>query len=232
MSPTWREIWARRELDPALASTLAQLMKADGVNGEFGGIAEDAWRDFVRRIASALELEPGTSVFEVGCGAGAFLYELYGIGCEVAGSDQSAALVSYGRRAMPHGCFKVSEATSIDPAERHDVVVSCGVFHYFPSLDYACAVIARMTAKARRAIAILDVPDLARREQALALRRGALGEAAYEQKYRGLDHLYYDRGWLEEVARGCGLARTRIEDQAIPGYESGAHRFNAFGWKA
>ncbi len=210
---------------------LAQLMRADGVNVDFGGITEDAWRGFVREVASALEVGPGASVFEVGCGAGAFLYELYETGCTVAGIDQSAALVSYARRAMPRGRFAVSEAPAIDSADPYDIVVSCGVFHYFPSLDYACSVIARMALKARRAIAILDVPDLARREQALAFRRNMLGDAAYEEKYRGLDHLYYERSWLDEVSRACGLARTRIVDQAIPGYENGAYRFNVFGWK-
>lgn len=207
-------------------------MAADGMDTGFCGVTDDAWREFVRRVSSTLEIAPGASVFEVGCGAGAFLYELYETGCMVGGIDQSAALVSYARQAMPRGRFAVGEATSIDPDDPYDVVVSCGVFLYFPTLEYARTVIAQMAAKARRAIAILDVPDLARQEQAIAFRRGTLGEAAYEEKYRGLEHLYYDKSWINEVMQSCGLGRTRIDDQAIPGYGSGAHRYNAFGWKA
>jgi SAM-dependent methyltransferase len=231
VSPTWREIWDRRQLDPSLASPLAQLMAADGMNTGFCGVTEDAWRGFVRQIAAELEIGPGTSIFEVGCGAGAFLYGLYENGCSVAGIDLSDALVSFATRAMPRGRFAVGEATSVDPADPYDIVVSCGVFLYFPSLEYARTVITRMAAKARRAVAILDVPDLARREQALVFRRGTLGEAEYQEKYRGLDHLYYDRNWVEELLRGCGVLRTRIEDQAIPGYGGGAYRFNVVGWK-
>ena len=231
MSPTWREIWDRRQLDPSLGSTLAQLMAADGLDTGFGSVTEEAWRGFVGHVASTLDLEAGTSVFEVGCGAGAFLYDLYVAGCTVAGLDQSAALVSYAAHAMPRGRFTVGEAAAIDPAEPYDVVLSCGVFLYFPSLDYARTVLERMTTKATRAVAILDVPDLARQDQALAIRRGTLGEAAYAEKYRDLDHLYYDKDWLVDTLHACGLARTSVEDQAIPGYANAASRFNVFGWK-
>ena len=231
MSQTWREIWDRRRLDPSRGSTLAQLMAADGLDTGFGSVSETAWRAFVQHVARTVGLDAGTTVFEVGCGAGAFLYDLDETGCTVAGLDQSAALVSCARQAMPRGSFTVGDAATLDPAGPYDVVLSCGVFLYFPSLDYARTVVERMAAKARRAVAILDVPDLARQDRALAIRRGTLGDAAYEEKYRGLDHLYYDKGWLADTLRGCGLARTRVEDQAIPGYANAAYRFNVFGWK-
>lgn len=206
-------------------------MAADGMDTGFGGVSEDAWRGFVRQIASMLEVDRTTTVFEVGCGAGAFLYELYESGCTVGGIDPSAALVSYARQVMPLGRFAVDEAASLDAADGYDVVVSCGVFHYFLTLDYARIAIARMAAKARHAIAILDVPDLARRGEALAYRRETLGAAAYEDKYDGLEHLYFDRRWLNQVLRESGLGRTHIEDQDIPGHGSSVHRFNAIGWK-
>lgn len=36
----------------------------------------DDWRTFVKRIAEKLEIKDGETVFEVGCGFGAFLYAL------------------------------------------------------------------------------------------------------------------------------------------------------------
>lgn len=206
-------------------------MAADGMDTGFGGVSEEAWRGFVRRIASVLEVERGATVFEVGCGAGAFLFELYESECAVAGIDPSAVLVSYARQVMPQGRFAVDEAASIDVADGYDAVVSCGVFHYFPTLDYTRAVITRMAAKAKRAIAILDVPDLARRDEALAYRRETLGAAAYEDKYAGLEHLYFDRRWLSQVLGESGLVRTHFENQNIPGHGSSMHRFNVIAWK-
>src|SRR5256885_3503728 len=58
---------------------------------------------------------------------------------------------------------------------------------------YAEEVIARMAAKALRAVAVLDVPDVARRDEAEAFRRGVLGAEAYERRYRGLEHRYFGR---------------------------------------
>ncbi len=117
MSPTWREIWDRRRLDPSHGSTLAQLMAADGLDTGFGSVTETAWRAFVDHVACTLDLRAGTRVFEVGCGAGAFLYPLYESGCTVAGLDQSAALVSYAAQAMPRdGSPSARRPRSIPPS--------------------------------------------------------------------------------------------------------------------
>src|SRR5580704_5622526 len=100
---TWTDVWSARTIDPSLHSPLARLMAADGLDTAFGSVGEEAWRSFVRAAASRLNLQREATVFEVGCGAGAFLYELDAIGCKVAGLDQSAALIDYARAAMPSG---------------------------------------------------------------------------------------------------------------------------------
>jgi ubiquinone/menaquinone biosynthesis C-methylase UbiE len=63
-------------------------------------------------------LTPGTSVFEVGCGAGAFLYELEALGCKVGGVDHSPALIGKAMKAMPSGGFKVSDAAAFQVEPR------------------------------------------------------------------------------------------------------------------
>jgi hypothetical protein len=77
-------------------------------------------------------------------------------------------------------------------------------------------------------VAVLDVPDLARRDAALAFRRGSLGKAEYDAKYRGLDHLFYDRAWMHDTLRELGCAEVMIEDQQVDGYQNAQFRFNAF----
>jgi trans-aconitate methyltransferase len=145
----------------------------------------------------------------------------------VGGLDQSASLIGFASEAMPDGHWSTGDAASIDVADRWDVVLACGVFMYFADHHYASRVIAAMMRKATRAVAILDVPDLATRDEAIAFRRGSLGEAEYEAKYRGLDHLFYDRSWMRDQLIANGAADVVIEDQQVAGYQNARFRFNA-----
>lgn len=228
----WKAVWSAKAFQAPDGSVLSGLMAADGYDTPFGRLSEEAWLGYVRHWAQALGVEANTSVFEVGCGAGAFLYELYRNGVRVAGMDLAAALIQAAREVMPDGHFAVGEASELSPDPPADVVLSCGVFFYFPSLEYARDVLARMVAKARRAVLILDVPDLALRERAVADRIAAAGgPEAYRERYQGLEHTYFDRGWLAGEMRKLGLVDVRTVDQAIPGYRNGAFRFNAWGYK-
>lgn len=227
MSRSWKDIWAARQLDRGKDSILERLMEADGLDTGFGSVSETAWREFSQRIAVDLNAARGTRVFEVGCGAGAFLYPFHERQCHVGGLDQSPALIDYAREAMPEGTWTVNGAADLDPSDRWDIVLACGVFMYFPDLDYARVVIDRMIGKATRAVAILDVPDLGRKNEALAFRRGTLGDAEYEAKYRGLDHLFFDRGWMHDALIALGAKSVRIEDQQVSGYQNARFRFNA-----
>jgi len=227
----WDEVWAVRRLDASRGTLLEQLLAADGFDTGFGSVTAQAWAAAVHRRAHELAIGPGTSVFEVGCGAGAFLYELRALGCAVGGIDSSPALIEIARRALPDGGFDVCDAARLAREPAADFVVSSGVFLYFPSLAYARGVIDAMVSKAARAVAILDVPDLSTREAAIAERHAAVGgEAVYRERYAGLDHLYYDRGWVRHALQGAGLTAVTIVDQDIPGYANGRYRFNAWGF--
>jgi SAM-dependent methyltransferase len=227
----WREVWAKRSLDRSHATTLSMLMAADGLDTAFGEISEAAWCDSARRWAARLRARSGASVYEVGCGAGAFLWVLERLGCSVGGIDLSASLIESAREVMPAGQFDIGEAIDLAAEPKADVVVSFGAFLYFPNLDYAAAVIAAMAARARTAVAILDLPDLATRADALAHRiELAGGEAAYRQRYDGLGHIYYDRRWVADRLRDSGLADVATATQDIRGYANGPFRFNAWGF--
>lgn len=228
----WAEVWANRRLDPRQGSPLAQLLAADGYDTETSRVSETSWVTYVQRWAKETGLGPGTSVFEVGCGAGAFLLPLQDLGCDVSGADQSASLIAIARQALPGGRFDVAPAAELPAEPQADVVVSSGVFMYFPSLDYAKHVIQRMAAKARHAVAILDIPDFACHDAALAHRVAAAGgPEAYAGRYRGLQHLYYTRDWVMQALRRAGLSGACVADQTLPGYANAPFRFNAWGWR-
>lgn len=137
-------------------SPLQELMAADGASGQ---AAEDAWRDFVEHVVETLDVGPGTSVWDVTCGAGAFLYPLWENGYVVGGMDQTPGLVDRARQAMPQGRFLAAAPTSLDPADPWDVVVASRGFDGLPDLDAARGVLARMAAKATHAIAVLNVVE-------------------------------------------------------------------------
>ncbi len=227
----WDDVWQRRTFDYSRGSLLSALMAADGFGTGFGKVDEENWAGYVRTIAGRLRIAPGSSVLEVGCGAGAFLYELYRQGCTVSGIDRSPKLIEYARQAMPEGRFDVADASELDPGEPVDAVVSFGVFLYFPSLAYARRVLERMAVSARHVVAVLDLPDRARRAEDLARRQELAGGAeAYEEFYRGLTHLYFDRTWFTRTLDRCGLADVEVADQELVGYSHAPFRFNAWGF--
>ena len=109
-------------------------------------------------VAETLDIGPGTRVFEVDCGDGAFLFPFHQNGYAVGGSDGDAAMVARAIDAMPEGLFTVSMASALDPAVPWDVVV-CRSLRGVPDPDYMRGLVARMFAKATHAIALLGVPE-------------------------------------------------------------------------
>lgn len=220
----WHQVWRNRSVGAGTLG-LPDLMAADGFD-QLGAVDEASWRGYVTGCADRLGLRPGDSVFEVGCGAGAFLLPLAEAGCSVTGLDYSPELVAAARTALPGADIAVGEARDLDLAGGYDVVVSNGVFLYFPDLTYAATVLSRMVAGARRGVAVLDVPDRGRQEQALRQRRAQLGEQTYQRRYSGLDHLYFDRAWFDAIMGPSWVVQTC--DQELGGYFNAAHRFNVF----
>jgi hypothetical protein len=109
-------------------------------------------------VAETLDIGPGTRVFEVDCGDGAFLFPLHANGYIVGGIDGDPAAIATAIAAMPDGIFQVGMASALDPGVPWDVVV-CRSFSGAPDTDYMRGLLARMFAKATHAIALLDVPE-------------------------------------------------------------------------
>ena len=218
----WREIWRKREA-PGEATDLESLIHLDGFDNGAGKADAEAWTRFGRELARRLGMQPADSVFEVGCGSGALLYLFHAAGHRVGGADFSPRLAEVARRAMPGVDIAVCEACDVaGPA--HDFVLANSVFSYFPDHDYARRVLARMLAMAHKGVAILDVPDLDRREDSEAARRAALPPGEYERRYAGLEHLHYERAWFaRETPAGWGV---RVENQWLENYGNAPYRFN------
>jgi trans-aconitate methyltransferase len=224
----WQTVWGRRQLSDGSASPLQALIDLDGFDGGAGRIEEAAWRTYVADVARKLGMRAGQSVFEIGCGSGAFLYPLSQAGLSVAGLDYSPVLIDAARNAMPAGQFECAEASAFDAEPgRYDFVIANSVFHYFPDEAYARRVIVRMLSAAEQGAAFLELPDLSSRNQAEATRRDMLTVEEYEKKYAGLAHQYFRREMFAEIGEQFGF-RTELVDQSIDGYAQNPFRFNCF----
>jgi trans-aconitate methyltransferase len=226
----WSEIWKNRSCnsaDPRHVLTLEDLLRVNGYDTGTGKITSEDFEEYARSVTEICKIQTGDSLFEVGMGGGAFLLPWYRAGHPVGGLDYSAALVSIARAAMPDArhAFLTGEASRINTRKKYDVVLSNGVFLYFPDMAYARTVLEKMIKKSRKTIAILDIPDMAQQEITEKFRRASLPPGEYEERYRGLDHLYFPRSWFHEIADAGGLT-IRISDQHIPHYANSRFRFN------
>jgi SAM-dependent methyltransferase len=222
----WPRIWRGRRVERGAGCALGHLLRADGFHG-LGGIAPGVWRGFTEKLGVRIGLGRGGSLYDVGCGSGALLYPFYGDGVRVGGIDYAERQARRARRFMPAGEFAVGDAAEMPVEPRWDAVVAHSVFQYFPSEEHAAEVLRRMVAKATRTVAVLDVPDLTRREEDEARRRAALGAEEYARRYAGLPLRYYDRAWFAATLAKFGLGCSFAE-QDMPGYAHAGFRYHVF----
>jgi SAM-dependent methyltransferase len=226
----WKQIWEARQRTSDNTS-LEALIRLDGFDSEASHITAAGWQTYADTVASNLGLKAGHSVYEVGCGAGAFLFALKnskvlaGKLRAIAGLDYSSPLIDVARAVIPEGQFECIEAICLDPLESFDIVVANSVFQYFPR-EYAFEVLKKMCAKANLGVAVLELPDIQMREESEAFRRGALGQEDYDKKYSNLPHTYYDRSWISSLADAVGMECVFFQ-QCIPNYAQNPYRFNA-----
>lgn len=235
---SWRAIWSAKrgtDVGPSACDgevavdderTLVELLTLNGYHTPTATVSPGAWREYVLGLAERHGLRPGARVFEVGCGAGAFLYPLARAGFVTDGLDFAPGLIEAARRALPEAQLTLSEASALEPTPTYDLVVSSGVFLYFPSAEYAGDVLRKMIAKSTGSVWVLDINDADLKDEALALRRASYPPGEYDRAYAGLDQLYLSRGWFEALAAEHGLT-CAFEAQSLPGYVSARYRFHA-----
>lgn len=235
---TWSDVWQRVGSSQASASTKpSDLLAAGGWTSGAGGVVTDkAWLSYVDGVAARLELCAGESVFEVGCGAGAFLLALCRArDIRVSGVDVAPSLIALAKRAIPSGRFEVADAAK-DPVHpsiasgiaANDVTVMNSVVAYLPSLETVDRLFNAFSVNAKR-VAVLDIPNAHLRGQREAARRSLLAPGEYDRRYRseGLQHLYIEPEWLVVLAESAGFSAT-VMTQDIPGFAQSKYHFNIF----
>jgi trans-aconitate methyltransferase len=217
--------------------TLEDLLDAGGwTTGAGGTVSVEAWDRYVVSVGKRLGVMDGHRVFEVGCGAGAFLYSMSRLwDLEVVGVDYSEASLAMARNAIPTGRFEYADISENDlPAIVHEVANECdtiivnSVIAYLPSIDVVERLL-NVLLSGSASCALLDIPNEEFRTEAEQERAAHLPPGEYKRNYleAGLSHLYVSPAWLE-AAVNSSLYEARIETQDIPGFRQSRYHFNAF----
>ncbi len=223
----WHQIWSNRQKLVPDGEVLQQLISLDGFDTPLGLMSESEWRSYVSLLAKRSGIIAGDSIFEIGCGAGAFLYPLYEQGFNVAGIDYSEVLLGVAKTAMPRHAesFSVLEAINCPASPPNDVIVANHVIHYFPSIEYFGAVLDLMLCKANRVVSISGIPNLELMKDSENSRRALLGDEEYEKKYRGLEILYFGKDWFMDYSDRYGF-QAEFFDHQMPGFAQAEFRFD------
>jgi ubiquinone/menaquinone biosynthesis C-methylase UbiE len=226
----WKEVWEKKGDSVKENFELHDLLAIDGYDTATSNVNTEDWMNYVNAIKTRLKISTSQNVCEIGCGAGAFIFPLYNQGLRIWGVDYAKNLIRICKKVMPCGSFAAAEAKAIPfPSSQFDAVMSCGVFIYFPNLEYSESAIhemARLLKPDGRA-AILELNDAAKKDKYESIKRQKLGDAEYERLYKNHCHQFYDKAWFEQVANRYHL-RCEIEEQTLSGYANAEFRFNVF----
>jgi len=220
---TWKEIWKNRSLNDIEDTTLNHqaLIKLNGFDAPSSHIPLSSLALWQEQLKRELRIDIADSVYEVGCGSGGFLYNLYKQGFHIGGCDISESLINYAKEALPKGKWEITSANNIN-INRWDHVLSFSVFHYLTPSE-AKETLLRMIMKAKHSVAILDINN-AMKEEAFENHRSEIYEN-YAERYKDLKQTYYHKSWWIDILDSLGV-NYRIYDQDIQNYEIGKFRYN------
>lgn len=217
---SWEAIWNNRQ--PENGYDLVDLIKINGFDGGGTSFSTEAWLKYVTSFEKTIPIDPSDSIFEFGCGCGAFLLPFYEMGHVVGGIDYSETLIKIASTVMDKGDLAVKNAKDTFADTIYDLVLAHSVFQYFESLDFAKTVCCNMLQKSSKKVAILDVPNSLLQKE--SERDRSIVKAGYRAKDELL-HLYYEKQWFEQFAIEEDVD-IKIIDQSVDGYINSKYRFN------
>ncbi len=118
---------------------------------------------------------------------------------EIGGVDYSKPLIDVASEAMPFAKeLYCGEAASLDTSIKYSCVYSRSVFQYFPDEQYAESVINSMIEKATYSIGLLDIHNIAKKEEFIEYRRKTIEN--FDKKYNELNHMFYSKQFFLDIA--------------------------------
>ena len=229
----WKDIWnnkkIKKEFDTKM--TLAELIKADGFDTGVGSYTEESWRTLVADFCNRVVLNKDSNVLEIGCGCGAFLYSCNEIiKANYFGFDYSKSLIEIAKNQIPNGHFVVAEANDLTFLEyKFDVILSHGVFFYFPSHQYVETVLKKYTERivVGGKLVLMDLNDAKYQKEYHSIRKSLYNNPKdYEKDYEDLQHLFFEKNKIERCLLSLGMDKFEYFPHAVSSYGNAQFRFN------
>jgi len=234
MTNNWQNIWSKRKSNifdyKSNDDLLLDLIKLNGFDTGYGDYNVTNWRGMVQDFIRRSKLKPNNSIFEIGCGSGAFLYAIKEqLDVTASGIDYSEALIEIAKKYIK-GNFTYAEASQINSrAEKYDVILSHGVFFYFPSLDYSYLVIekAKKMLNSKGRLVLMDMCDKSKEKKYHVERAKYFKDIReYNEKYKGLPHLFFEKNELTFKLKEQGFNKIEFFDHYDKNYKNKEYRFN------
>ena len=224
----WNNIWNRKSCDNG------DKIPLHHVNG-FTQLTTLEYSNLVTTMLKPINIKKNWSIFDCGCGAGAFLEQInLQYGCNnLSGIDYSSGLVEIARAL--HGNIQIGTITDLSewPDETFDCVVCFSVYFYLETPDAARQALreAIRICKTGGTVYIGDVNDFSKKEAALEMRKKT-HENQCKLSTDSPDHMYLEKSLFTDIASEYRMKNIEIVDHCdtdlIDYYDTANYRFSVY----
>ena len=239
MDNLWYKIWSGKDhasvkIDKDEFVSYCALKKADGFDVAVDNEEKyfmNFYKGFLNSYEKMKELtgkDSFNSLFEVGCGSGVNLYLLktrLNDGAYIGGLDYSEEMINLAKRIIPEVKLIYGDAINLPGEPKADLVLADSVFQYFDSLDYAKETLKKMLDKANDLVFLGEIHNADLHDEWLDNRRKTI--ANYDERYKGLNKLFFSKSWLEDIAKEKGR-KIYFEDIHNEEYLNSKYIFNVY----
>lgn len=240
MENNWINIWNNRKVDLENINSndeqklILELKKIAGFDSYGKGTTfafEEIFGQY-KQLKNNLQLpQIGGSVFEVGCGSGAYLYFFKKDGFKVGGLDYAENILKVTREIIGEKnlieCI-CATADKIPTEIKYDAIFSGCVFQYFDSIEYAEKVLDLMLEKTAKSIGLLEIFNKEIEDEYFAYRRK--NDANYDEHYKGLPKLFISKKFFENYAAKNNL-EVKFEPCKMESYWNAPFIYDCFMYK-